>query len=512
MRNQLFITLLIFALGACNPKQTTLFPANGAQNVNPDTHLQITFDTIPQLGTSGQIRVYDAADNRLVDVLDLSIPPGPTTPDTTKGATYTPIPYEYSNLRATNTNTQAGTPSGMALPTSNEYQLTIIGGFSDAFHFYPVTIDSNKASIHLHHNLLEYGKTYYVEIDSNVFVLPNSKFEGMKGSNSWKFSTKAQAPALNSERLVVSADGSGDFNTIQGALDWIPDNNATPVTIEIKNGIYEEIVYFRLKNNVTIVGESREGVVIQYANNEVFNPHPVNVKTNELRGTFPSRRAVFAADNCLNIQLANLTIRNKTKGQAEGLLLNGERNMVCNVTIIGSGDALQTNGSAYFSNCLIVGDGDTVLGRGPAFFSNCHLQSYGAFMWIRNTDDNHGNVFVNCTFETLGGGETEIARTPTNKGKNYPFSEAVLINCKLSGISPKGWGPIGGETNNIRYWEHNSSNLTDGQPVDASQRHEASRQLTLPNDSALIADYQNPAFVLNGWTPDLSKLQAYTNK
>jgi pectin methylesterase-like acyl-CoA thioesterase len=45
-------------------------------------------------------------------------------------------------------------------------------------------------------------------------------------------------------------------------------------------------------------------------------------------------------------------------------LINGEEIMVSNVTIIGSGDALQTNGTAYFSNCLIIGDGDTILGAG----------------------------------------------------------------------------------------------------------------------------------------------------
>jgi pectin methylesterase-like acyl-CoA thioesterase len=132
-----------------------------------------------------------------------------------------------------------------------------------------------------------------------------------------------------------------------------------------------------------------------------------------------------------------MTIMTTAKGQAEGLLLNGEQMFIKNVTIIGSGDALQTNGSAYFVNCLIIGDGDTVLGRGPAFFKNCELRSYGTFMWIRNTEANHGNIFVDCTFKTLGNGETEIARSPTNHGQNYHYCEAVLLNCKLSGISLK---------------------------------------------------------------------------
>src|SRR5664280_2267727 len=54
------------------------FPADKAQNINPDTHLIITFSSAPILGTTGKIRIYDMADNRLIDLLDMSIPAGPT--------------------------------------------------------------------------------------------------------------------------------------------------------------------------------------------------------------------------------------------------------------------------------------------------------------------------------------------------------------------------------------------------------------------------------------------------
>jgi len=501
-----FSVILIVFLALPNitvAKLPILFPAAEATHVNPDTHLELTFKTTPILGLSGQIRIYDAADDRLVDLLDLSIPAGPTTGDTTKWATYTPVPYEYGSDKFTNATTKAGTPSGMALPTSNNYQLNIIGGFTDGFHFYPVIIQENSATIYLHNNLLKYGKRYYVQIDKGVLKLNDDSFNGISGKE-WNFTTKTTPPSTATKKLIVSADGSGDFNTVQGAIDFIPDNNPDRMTIFIKNGRYEEIVYFRNKTNLTIKGESRDGVVVQYANNEVFNPHPINVKTNEMPGTFPSRRAAFAVDYCKGIHLVNMTIQTTAKGQAEGLLINGEEIIVSNLTIIGSGDALQTNGTAYFDNCKIIGDGDTVLGRGAAFFTNCELESYGTFMWIRNTEANHGNVFVSCNFTTLGGGETEIARSPINKGKEYPYSEAVLIDCALSGISAVGWGTIGGETANIHYWEYNSVNLSDGKPIDVSQRHLASRQLTMVNDSLIIANYRNPAFVLGGWNPEKS--------
>ena len=48
---------------------------------------------------------------------------------------------------------------------------------------------------------------------------------------------------------------------------------------------------------MTILGDDRDKVVVFYANNEVFNPHPSNISTNEWPGTFPSRRAAFMGDN-----------------------------------------------------------------------------------------------------------------------------------------------------------------------------------------------------------------------
>jgi hypothetical protein len=145
-----------------------------------------------------------------------------------------------------------------------------------------------------------------------------------------------------------------------------------------------------------------------------------------------------------------------------------------------------------------------ILGRGPAFFSHCKFTAKGPYMWIRNTNENHGNVFLNCDFVTAEGKETVLARAPTNHGKNYPYSEAVLINCRLQGIAPEGWGKIGDDTKNIRYWEFNSTNIADGMPVDVSKRHSASRQLTMEEDSALIANYSNPAYVLENWTPSMA--------
>jgi len=485
----------------------TYFPASGATAVNPDTHLVITFASAPTLGSAGRIRIYDAADDRLVDTLDLAIPPGPTAgPGALAGRVpYTPVPYEYTpGRRSTNADTLPGTPSGVAAATPPTSQLTIIGGFTDAFHFYPVIVHDNVATIYPHNNLLAYGRTYYVQIDPGVLTMAGGGFDGISGKRGWTFTTKTTPPAADAARLVVAADGSGDFNTVQGALDFVPDRSPRRVTIVVRNGDYEEIVYARNKSNVTLLGEDRENVQIHYANSEIFNPHPPNVATNEWPGTFPSRRAAFMADQAIGFHIVNVTIANTARGQAEGLLITGERNIVSHASIHGSGDALQVNGPAYFTDSLIVGDGDTILGRGPAFFTNCELQSRGPFTWTRNTAANHGNVFVNCRFKARGDEPTVIARAPANGGRTYPNVEVVLLSCTLDGVSPAGWGEIGGDTSQAHLWESNSTNLRDGAPVDVSARHPASKQLNTDADAQTIANYRNPAWVLGGWTPAMA--------
>jgi pectin methylesterase-like acyl-CoA thioesterase len=479
------------------------FPENGATNVNPDTHLTITFQEAPALTAKGIIRIFDAHTNILVDQLDMSIPAGPTEPDLVRKqrAIYTPVPYIYETTHFTNANTVPGTPSGAAMRDTSNYQLTIIGRFTDGFHFHPVIIKGNTAVIYPHNNLLEYGKEYYVTIDKEVFATETGDFQGVQ-PQTWKFGTKTKEIEKNIRHLVVSNDGAGDFNTVQGAMDFIPDFSNEKWEVLIKNGDYEELVYFRNKCNVTLKGESRDGVVVHYGNNETFNPHPVNIKTNEWPGTFPSRRGAFTADNCYDLRFENFTVMTTLVGQAEGLLLMGARNYLKNVHIIGSGDALQINGSVYLDECVIDGGGDTVLGRGPAFFYNCIITSSGPFAWIRNTEANHGDVFVNCTFlgkisGPRGGLGNVFARAPINNGVEYPYAEAVLINCRMDNILPEGWKQISNATNH--FWEYNSRSIA-GQPIDVSHRHPLSRQLDREKDAKLIQDYSDAEFVL-GWNP-----------
>lgn len=481
-----------------------VFPGNGTASVNPDVQLKLTFKDAPKIGTYGKVRIYDVADDRLVDTLDMTIPAGPTKPvdPAIRAKNYLAFPYPYERTsRPTNRDTKPGTGSAGAVATLDLFQLTIIGGFTDGFHFFPVTVDGNTATIHPHHDLLEYGKSYYVQVDAEALSVPNGGFSGIHGKT-WRFSTKpkSKAPKANATRLTVAADGSGDFNTVQGAMDFIPDHSKKRVTVKVRNGIYEEIVYFRNKENVTLLGESRDKTAIRYYNNEVFNPHPANIRTNPEKGSFPSRRAAFTADNSDGIHIVNMTIQTTAKGQAEGLLINGDRNILSRVTIIGSGDALQANGRIYAVDTTVIGDGDTILGRGTLFCERCTIRSASVFMWPRNPKGVHGNVFKDSTF--IGTRQpTTIARAPRNDTFTYPFAEVVLLNTTLTNIAPEGWGDAD-KSGNVRFWEFNSRNA-DGSPVDFSKRVAWSKQLDKVKDAKLIADYSRPELVLAGWRPEL---------
>ena len=218
-----------------------------------------------------------------------------------------------------------------------------------------------------------------------------------------RFTTKDAAPAAGTAKLTIANDGSGDFCTVQGAVDFIPDKNTTPTTLLLKKGTYTELVAIQNKHNLTFLGEDRKESIIQYADNDKLNHN------NGPQGKHVYHRGVFLVNKCNDFTLANLTINDTTpKGgsQAEAIIFNGSNTahaIVTNVDLHSLQDTLQINGQAYVSNCYIEGDVDFMWGKGPCFFENCECKSpnsHAYYTQIRNTDANHGYVYLNSTFGT----------------------------------------------------------------------------------------------------------------
>jgi pectin methylesterase-like acyl-CoA thioesterase len=432
----------------------TLFPAAGATDVCPDTPLRITLEAAPVLGDSGKIQVIDTSNNSTAAAIDVS------------------------SAAATQT----------------------IGGLPH-FKYHPVIITGNQAAIYLPNHALSYNKTYSVTIDAGVF-------KGEGGQSDWRFTTKASAPAAGSAKLTIAADGSGDFCTVQGAIDFVPDGNTTPTTLFIRKGVYTELIFFAGKHSLTFQGEDRKQTIIQYPNNARFNP-------GSDQGSY--HRGVFLASRCNHLTLNNLTLRNTTPhggSQAEAIILNGTATaqaIVANVDLYSFQDTLQINGQAYISNCRIEGDVDFMWGTGPCFFESCHCmgtRSKAYYTQIRNTARNHGYVYHQCAFDGPPGVvNMYLSRIAPAR---FPNSEVVLIDCVLGeSVGDVAWllnGVARGDTApttapSVHFWEFNSHDA-DGHPVDVSRRLAVSRQLKQPDDAATIADYSNPSYVLgNNWSP-----------
>lgn len=70
----------------------------------------------------------------------------------------------------------------------------------------------------------------------------------------------------------MDSRGRGDFCTVQGAINAVPENNAVRRLIKVANGTYTELDWVApVKPLITVKGQSQSGTVIQYANNNTLN-------------------------------------------------------------------------------------------------------------------------------------------------------------------------------------------------------------------------------------------------
>ncbi|MDU1890534.1 MAG: pectinesterase family protein [Dysgonomonas sp.] len=412
--------------------QYSLSPTVDEQNAYTDTYLDITFDSQPSLGNSGSIAIYKK-DGTKVDEIKME-----DKHVSSKGL------YNSTKVDI------IGLPS-----TGNGSRLR-------AVNYNPVTISGNTVRIKPHYAVLEYDTEYYVTIEANAIVCEG--FEGI-AKDEWTFKTRSTAPALTSSTLTVDDDGEADFRTIQAAIDYAAQiGKDAKVTISIKNGIYEELLYMRGKNNLTIKGESREGVIIRYDNYDALNP---GVGATAVRPEFGTGnitdggRAIFLIESSHNIRFEDLTMENvhvKTGNgdQAEVIYFNvGSYTLAfVNCNLISKQDTVNVKGYCWFYNTLIAGDVDFIWGSpSTALFEQCEIRSVssdGYILQARPQSSNaKGFVFLNCSLtkdEGVANGTTYLARS--SYSSSY-YDNAAFINCKMdSHIATGGWKVDAGKSPN----------------------------------------------------------------
>jgi len=250
----------------------------------------------------------------------------------------------------------------------------------------------------------------------------------------------AQSPYIS---ITVAKDGSGDFTTVQNAINSIRDLGPAEAFIKIKSGIYnEKIVIPSSKHLITIEGEDKENTIIT---NDDFSGK-LNPLTNEKLNTFNSYTFLVVGDN---IKVSNLTIKNSScnQGQAVALHVEGDRFVMKNSKILGCQDTLYSatdHSRQYYENCYIEGTTDFIFGQAIVVFKNCEIKSLAnSYITASATskDNQFGFVFIDCHLTA----KEDI--TKVYLGRPWrPFAKTVFINTTMeSHILPEGWNPWKGD-------------------------------------------------------------------
>ncbi len=378
---------------------TAFSPANGVTGICYDTPLAITFDSAPSLGAAGTIKIYNV--------------------------------------------TNSATPVDTINVALGAVQQRTFPGDGQSFSYQTIQINGNTAKIYPHFSVLNSNQTYYVKIDNGAFTdATGAYFVGITATNVWSFSTKVGGP-VDPANPVVNLDGSGDFLTVQGAVNSIPaGTSGSQRVINIRNGIYTEIVDIAGKHNVTFRGQSRTGAVVVFPNNANFQT--ANNGTTHARMTFKV--------NANDVVLDTLTVSNSTPqggSQAEALMIesSAKRCIVYNSELDGRQDTILANvnsSQAYFYKTLVKGNFDYIWGGGNLYFDQCTIQTIAGasgfnltaartdtsattstnFPWANpgGTFTANGMSFVNCTFTADSGvGTVTLAGGNGTAGNNVSW-------------------------------------------------------------------------------------------
>lgn len=438
------------------------FPAAAQRDVCVDTPLHVTFDGPPTLSGSGVITVRDVTadadgSGAVVDSIDLADP--------------------------------------------GDHRRTIGDAISDRgvphlFAYHPVIISGTTVSIVLHRTLA-YARSYAVSIGPDVFAdvpeaLPLAE---------WRFSTRETPPSSADGLIQVAADGTGDFCTVQGAIDAVPLGNTRPVLITVAPGRYREINYVRPDRPlITVRGADRATTVISYANNNALNGQPSDSHSplrrlgdRDLHNGWRANFGVDAADFALeDITLENSTPRGGS--QAEAFRGNNDRILLNRVTLMGHQDTLRLQGRAFVTHSLVEGDVDFVWGTGAVFHTHSEYRSAapGYVMQIRNGAGEHGHVIVDSRVSRAPGVADDTVHLARVDPRAFPHSQVIIIDSEIDDhIRPEGWLVSPTEVDGKQV-PHDEVFLAEYPARCTSGRHLS---------SAEAADWRNPAFVLDGWVP-----------
>ncbi|MCW3787986.1 pectinesterase family protein [Plebeiibacterium sediminum] len=270
------------------------------------------------------------------------------------------------------------------------------------------------------------------------------------------------------DKVIVAADGSGDYSTIQEALNHCKAFRDYEQEIFIKDGIYhEKVLVDSFLTNIKLIGESKENTIITYSDHAGMPGV----------GTFNSYTVKVLGDN---ITMVNLTIENASGevGQAVALHVEGDLFEIKDCNLLGNQDTLYAagkNSRQLFKDCFIDGTTDFIFGAAIAVFENCTLHSKrNSYITAASTTKDHkyGYVFKGCKLTAEEGVDKVYLGRPWRD-----YANVVFIECEMGAhIVPEGWHNWG-QPNREKtsfYAEYNSK----GTGANVEKRVKWSHQLT----------------------------------
>ena len=257
--------------------------------------------------------------------------------------------------------------------------------------------------------------------------------------------------SARAQQVTVAADGSGDFRTIQAAVNSLPAEAAALRTVYIKNGTYREKVLLDGKRLVRLKGQSEKGVVLTYSQaRDAWRCDPAG-------GPDDFGAATLNIRNSPDVTLEKLTVANtygfeapaadvllpcpteptgqrrvgKTGHQMALRTMPGTTRLTvknCTFRALG-GDTVSPwdvdAGLYYFKDCTMEGGVDLYCPRGWAYAENCLFICHNpnAAIWHDGSgEEDQKTVLKNCRF---------VGDPGFKLGRFHREAQFYLINCRF---------------------------------------------------------------------------------
>jgi pectinesterase len=296
------------------------------------------------------------------------------------------------------------------------------------------------------------------------------------------------------DRWLVAQDGSGDFATVQAAIDAVPDFHPERTTIRIKPGDYRQVVVVPpSKQKITLLGEGDSASHVRL----FFDNHAkrIDPATGEPFGTSGSASFFVHGDEFI---AENLTFENSAGpvGQALAISIRAPRAGFRNVRFLGHQDTVYTHTGSriHCLDCHIEGTVDFIFGGATALFERCTLVSLrgDSYITAASTPEGqpYGYVFRDCTLRG------DVPAGSVYLGRPWrPYARTVFLRSHLGAhVHSAGWHNWGKPENERTtfYAEHASTGPA------AAQDHRVPWSYTLDASDAVNYTHQN---ILGDWRP-----------